>query len=289
MVAQDYLQGTKNMALLINTNTAALSGQKNLAASNTAMASSIDKLSSGLRINSSSDDAAGLAVSEGLRAQTRGFKQALSNSTQGVAMLQTADAALQTVSDTLIRMRELAVQSASDGLTDTERAYVNDEFTALSDEIDRVSTVTEYNGQKLLDGTAGTAGLLTFQVGTRNTGDDRITIAMADTDATALGVNASAVDTLTNSQGAIDDIDAALEILSSRRATLGATVNRMGKAIENLETAVENLGIADGNIRDVDVARESANLAKYTVLQQAGVAMLAQANAVPQLALRLLG
>ena len=276
------------MALLINTNSAALQGQKNLTRTNAAMGRSIDKLSSGMRITSSSDDAAGLAVSEGLRAQTRGFKMALSNGAQGVAMLQTADSAMQTVSDTLVRMRELAVQSASDGLTDTERAYVNTEFTALGGEIDRISNATEYNGQKLLDGTAGTLGTLTFQVGTRNTANDRITIAMGDLDATALGVNASSVATLTGAQTAIDDIDTALDTLSTRRATLGATVNQLGRAIENLGSTVENLGIADGNIRDVDVAQESANLAKSSVLQQAGVAMLAQANAAPQLALRLL-
>ena len=277
------------MALLIYTNTAALAGQKSLTKVNNGLSNSIGKLSSGMRINSASDDAAGLAVSEGLRAQTRGFKQALSNGTQGVAMLQTADSAMQTISDTLIRMRELAVQSASDGLTDTERAYVNTEFTQMAAEIDRISNVTEYNGQNLLDGTAGTAGTLTFQVGTRNSTDDRVTIAMADTDSTALGVNASAVDTLSNAQTAIDDIDAALDTLNDRRSTLGATVNKLGKAIDNLGSTVENLSVADGNIRDVDVAAESASLAKSNVLQQAGVAMLAQANAAPQLALRLLG
>ena len=276
------------MPLLINTNNSSLAVQKSLSKANTAMHMSVGKLSSGSRINSASDDAAGLAVSEGLRAQTRGFQQASSNATQGVAMLQTADSALQTVSDTLVRMRELAVQSASDGLTDTERAHVNEEFTKLSSEIDRVSNVTEYNGQKLLDGTAGTSGTLTFQVGTRNTSDDRITIAMTDTDATALGVNASAVDTLTNAQGAIDDIDAALSTLNTRRSGLGATMNQLGKAIENLGSTVENLSVADGNIRDVDVARESAQLSRNQVVQQASVAMLAQANAAPQLALRLL-
>jgi len=276
------------MPLLINTNQSSLSVQKSLTRANSATQMSVGKLSSGSRINSSADDAAGLAVSEGLRAQTRGFQQAVSNANQGVAMLQTADSALQTVSDTLVRMRELAVQSASDGLTDTERAHVNSEFSALADEIDRVSNVTEYNGQNLLDGTAGTAGTLTFQVGTRNSANDRITIAMADTDATALGVNASAVDTLTNAQTAIDDIDSALETLNSRRAGLGATMNQLGKAIENLSTTVENLSVADGNIRDVDVARESANLSRNQVIQQAAVAMLAQANTSPQLALRLL-
>jgi len=276
------------MALQINTNTSSLSSQKNLTKTNATLGASINKLSSGMRITSSSDDAAGLAVSEGLRAQTRGFRQASSNASQGVAMLQTADSAMQTVSDTLIRMRELAVQSASDGLTDTERAFVNTEFSEMKNEITRVSNVTEYNGTKLLDGTAGTSGTLTFQVGTRNSANDRVTIAMGDLDSTALGVNASAVDTLTNSQTAIDDIDAAISTLSDRRSTLGATVNRMGKAIENLGSTVENLGIADGNIRDVDVAYESAKFSQSNVLQQAGVAMLSQANAAPQLALRLL-
>lgn len=277
------------MSLMINTNQSSLAVQKTLASSNTMMQSSVGKLSSGMRINSSSDDAAGLAVSEGLRAQTRGFKQAASNATQGVAMLQTADSAMQTMSDTLVRMRELAVQSASDGLTDTERAYVDTEFQALSTELTRISDVTEYNGQNLLDGTAGDgSGTLTFQVGTRNTTNDRITITMGDTDSTALGVNASAVGTLTDAQSAIDDIDGALDTLNNRRAGLGATVNQMSKAIDNLGSTIENLGVADGNIRDVDVAAESANFSKSQVLQQAGVAMLAQANTIPQLALRLL-
>lgn len=278
------------MPLLINTNQGSLSVQKSLAKTNAGMTNSIGKLSTGSRINSSSDDAAGLAISEGLRAQTKGFKQAMSNATQGVAMLQTADSAMQTQSDTLNRMRELAVQAASDGLTDTERAHVNTEFGKLIEELDRVSSVTEYNGQKLLDGTAGDgAGNLTFQVGTRNTADDRITIEMIDMDAAALGVDASAVDSLANAQTAIDDIDAALETLNSHRTDVGSTVNRLGVAIENLGSTIENLGVADGNIRDVDVAAESANLSKNQVLQQAGVAMLAQANSAPQLALRLLG
>lgn len=278
------------MPLLINTNQGSLSVQKSLAKTNAGMTNSIGKLSTGSRINSSSDDAAGLAISEGLRAQTKGFKQAMSNATQGVAMLQTADSAMQTQSDTLNRMRELAVQAASDGLTDTERAHVNTEFGKLIEELDRVSSVTEYNGQKLLDGTAGDgAGNLTFQVGTRNTADDRITIEMIDMDAAALGVDASAVDSLANAQSAIDDIDAALETLNDHRTDVGSTVNRLGVAIENLGSTIENLGVADGNIRDVDVAAESANLSKNQVLQQAGVAMLAQANSAPQLALRLLG
>ncbi|PIE17280.1 MAG: flagellin FliC [Proteobacteria bacterium] len=273
----------------INTNAGSIAVQNTLRSSNVAMQDSISRLSSGMRINSASDDAAGLAVSEGLRAQTRGFQQAARNANEGVAMLQTADSAYQTISDTLIRMRELAVQSASDGLTDTERAYVNTEFTQLSSEITRISDVTEYNGQNLLDGTAGDSGTLTYQVGTRNTANDRVTIALADTDAAALGVDSSTVDSLANAQTAIDTIDAALDTLNTRRSTLGATVNQLTQAVDNLGTTVENLGIANGQIRDVDVASESANFSKAQVLQQAGVSMLAQANSTPQLALKLLG
>ncbi|PKN54047.1 MAG: flagellin FliC [Deltaproteobacteria bacterium HGW-Deltaproteobacteria-14] len=276
------------MPLTIGTNGSSLAVQKTLTTSNSGLNSSIKKLSSGMRITSSSDDAAGLAVAEGLKAQTRGYQQGMSNAQQGVAMLQTADSAQQTISDTLIRMRELAVQASSDSLTDTERAYVNTEFTALAGEIDRTSNVTEYNGQKLLDGTAGAAGTLTFQVGTRNTSDDRVTMALADSDATALGVNAATVDSLANAQASIDSIDAAIDTLNTSRATVGATMNQLGRAIDNLGSTIENLSVAEGGIRDVDVAQESANFSKQQVLQQAGVSMLAQANASPQFALRLL-
>ena len=277
------------MPLTIGTNSSSLGVQKALNTSNTALSGSIKKLSSGLRITSSADDAAGMAVAEGLKAQTRGFQQGMANAQQAVAMLQTADSAQQTISDTLVRMRELAVQASSDSLTDTERAYVNTEFTNLAGEIDRTSAVTEYNGQKLLDGTAGAAGTLTFQVGTRNTANDRITVALADSDSTALGVNAASVDSLANAQASIDSIDAALDTLNTARSTVGATMNQLGKAIDNLGSTVENLSVAEGGIRDVDVAKESANFSKQQVLQQAGVSMLAQANASPQFALRLLG
>ncbi|MFT7579328.1 MAG: flagellin [Myxococcota bacterium] len=277
------------MALNINTNAGSIAVQNKLRVSNGAMNQSIQRLSSGMRINSAKDDAAGLAVAEGLKAQGKGFSQAMRNANEGIGMLQTADSAMQTVSDTFVRMRELAVQSASDNLTDTERAYVNTEFTELIDEVDRISETSEYNGIKLLDGTAGTAGTLTFQVGTRNTANDRITIDMGDTDATALGVNAASVDTLTNAQSAIDAIDGALDTLNTRRATLGATQNRMGKAVDNLGSTIENLTTAEGQIRDVDVASESAEFSRSQVLQQAGVSMLSQANSSPQLALRLLG
>jgi flagellin len=275
--------------MAIMTNVGSLSAQNNLVATGAMMSKSISRLSSGLRVQSAADDAAGMAVSENMRAQLRGFQQALRNANDGVSVLQTGESGYQSISDMLVRMRELAVQSATDSLSDTERAYLNTEFTDLASEIDRVSDTVEYNGINLLDGTAGTAGTLTFQVGTRNSANDRITITLSDLDSTALGVNASAVDTLANSQTAIDDIDAALDSLATQRSGLGAAINQLSQASTHLGRTVENYGTAVGQIRDTDVAQESANFAKAQVLQQAGVAMLAQANSTPGLALRLLG
>jgi flagellin len=204
--------------MAIMTNVGSLSAQTNVSQTSQMMGKSIARLSSGLRVQSAADDAAGMAVSEGMRAQLRGFQQAARNASDGVSMLQTAESGYQSISDSLVRMRELAVQSGNDSITDTERAYINTEFQDLTTEIDRVSNSVEYNGIKLLDGTAGTAGSVTFQVGTRNTSDDRVTVSLGDIDATSLGVNASAVDTLANSQTAIDDIDAALNTLATSRS-----------------------------------------------------------------------
>ncbi len=276
-------------ALGIMTNSASMTAQNNVSQTAQAMGKSIARLSSGLRVQSAADDAAGMAVSEGMRAQLRGFQQAARNANDGVSLLQTAESGYQSISDSLVRMRELAVQASNDSITDTERAYINTEFSDLSSEIDRISNSTEYNGIKLLDGTAGTAGTVTFQVGTRNSADDRIAVSLGDIDATSLGVNASAVDSLTNAQTAIDDIDAAMDSLATSRSNLGSNINHLTQASVHLGRTIENYGAAVGNIRDVDVASESANFAKTQVLQQAGVAMLAQANATPGLALRLLG
>ena len=276
--------------LAINTNIPSITAQKSLLRTQRSLQTTVARLSSGKRLNSAADDAAGMAVSTGLNAQLRGYHQAVRNASDGVAILQTAEGAYNAISDTLIRMRELAVQSASDGLTDTERTYVDTEFQALKSEIDRVSNVTEYNGQMLLDGTAGDgSGNMTFQVGTRNTANDRITITLADQDTTALGINGAAVGSLANAQSAITSIDTALDSLSKDRATLGSTINHMTAAIDNLSSTIENVSKAASQIQDADMATESAHLARSQVLQQAGVAMLAQANQSPGLALRLLG
>lgn len=277
--------------LAINTNVGSLVAQNNLGKAGRALNTSIERLSSGLRINSASDDAAGMAVSEGLRAQTEGFKQAMENANDAVSILSTAEGAMNSISDTLVRMRELAVQAANDSLTGTERGYINTEFTQLATEITRISDVAEFNGIKVMDGTAGAAtnGALVFQVGTRSTANDRIGITLADVDATSLSVNASAVDTLANAQTAITAVDAAISTLATSRATLGATMNQLTSAVDNLATTVENMSAANSQIRDTDVAAESANFTKSQVLMQAGTSMLSQANAVPNLALRLLG
>jgi len=275
--------------LAINTNVASLGAQRNLSITGRAMNASIERLSSGLRINSAADDAAGIAVAEGLRAQNLGFRQAVENANDAGAILATAEGAYNSIADTLIRMRELAVQAASDGLTDTERGYVNTEFAQLLTEIDRISNVTEYNGINLLDGSAGTSGAMVFQVGTRNSANNQIGITLSDQDATALAVNGETVETLANAQGAITVIDTAISTLATDRAVLGATQNILTSAIDNLGVTIENLSAAQSQIRDTDVAFESAEFTKSQVLMQAGVAMLAQANATPNLALRLLG
>ena len=276
-------------ALAIMTNAGSLRAQSNLANTGRNMNKAIGRLSSGLRVQSAADDAAGLAVSENMRGQLRGFKQALRNANDGVSILQTAESAYQSISDSLIRMRELAIEAANDSLGDTERGFLDTEFQDLITEITRISDVTEFNGIKLLDGSAGAAGTMTFQVGTRNTVDDRVTVSLTDQDSTTLGVNASAVDSLASAQSAVDDIDAALEDLNTDRADLGATINALNVSITNLSTTIENYGAAVGVIRDADIGAESAEFARHQVLQQAGVAMLSQANALPNLALRLLG
>jgi flagellin len=276
--------------LAINTNVASIGAQRSLAVSNRNLSSSIEKLSSGLKINSASDDAAGIAVAEGLRAQVKGFQQASENANDAMALISTAEGSYNATSDTLIRMRELAVQASSDSLTDTERAYINTEFTQLITEITRVADVAEYNGIQLLDGSAGDGnGNMVFQVGTRNSVNDQVTIELKDQDATELGVNALTTDNLVNSQNAIDTIDTAIGQLATDRATLGSTLNQLTAAVDNLGITIENLSAAKSQITDTDVAAESAEFTKNQVVMQAGVSMLAQANGLPNLVLRLLG
>ena len=277
------------MALRINTNSASVFAQKHLSRSQERLSSNFAKLSSGLRITKAADDAGGLGVSEVLRAQIKSLGAAVRNTNDGISILQTAESAYQSISDTLIRMRELAVEAANDSLSSVERGFLDTEFQDLEAEITRISNVTEFNGIQLLDGTAGDAGAMTFQVGTRNSVNDRITVTMEDQDSTELGVADDDVTTLATAQTAITGIDDALESLNTDRASLGSTINSLTVAVTNLSSTIENYGAAVGTIRDADIGAESANFARQQVLQQAGVSMLSQANALPNLALRLLG
>jgi len=274
--------------LAIMTNMGSVTAQKNLSDNSVNLQKSISRLSSGLRINSASDDAAGMAVATGLRAQLKGYQQAQRNANDAVAIINTAEGGLNSISDTLIRMRELAVQAASDGLTDTERGYVQTEFSDLQADIDRIAGATEYNGTKLLNGTAGASGSMVFQVGTRNGTNDQVKVNFKDMDASAITVKAAKVSNLASAQSAITTIDASIGKLSNHRATLGSKINVLTQASSNLGTTIENVSAGLSSIRDADVAQESAAFSSSLVLQQAGVAMLAQANQAPNLALRLL-
>jgi flagellin len=276
------------MALSIMTNVSSLNAQRNLQQTTQMLESSLAKLSSGYRITKAGDDAAGLGVSENLRAQIRSLQVAQRNAFDGVNVVQVAEGSFNEISNILIRMRELSMQAASDGIGDTERGYLDTEFQALISEVDRIVDTTEFNGQKLIDGSLSGANALTFQVGIRNTANDSISLDIADSHASALGIDTLDVTSKANAQTALDAIDAAIQTMSSQRAALGALGNRLNSTIANLGVAYENLSAANSRIRDVDVAVETSALTRSQILLQAGVAVLAQANAVPQVALSLL-
>ena len=274
-------------ALSLQTNIGSLTAQRNLRKNERGLHTAMGRLSSGLRINQASDDAAGLSISEKLRAQVRGLSQAQRNANDGVSLIHTAEGALNETSDMLIRMRELAVQSANGTLGASERIAVNREFTALKAEIDRISNVTEFNGLKLIDGSLSTG--LTFQVGLNNNSNDQITISVSSSVATALGLTAGmTLSTSTGAQNSLAIIDTAISTVASRRGDLGAVQNRLYSTINNLSAAHENLSAANSRIRDTDVAAESANFTRGQILMQSGIAVLAQANQLPSMAISLL-
>ena len=279
------------MTLSILTNATSLNAQKNLAATTDMLSSSISKLSSGMRINKASDDAAGLGISENLKADIRSLSQAQRNANDGISMSQVAEGGMNEMQGIVSRMRELGVQSANATLGKDERGYIQTEFTQLRNEINRISAVTEFNGQKLIDGSAS-AGL-SFQVGMQNSANDRIAMSITKLTTSTLGstslhIASATLSTVTGAQNALAAFDKAITQLSSARSKVGAVQNRMNVTVSNLATAVENLSAANGRIRDVDVASESANMTKAQILSQAGLAVLAQANQLPQSALSLL-
>jgi flagellin len=279
------------MSISVLTNVASLNAQRNLATTQANLASSIGKLSSGMRINTAADDAAGLGISENLQANIRSLAQAQRNANDGISLSQVAEGGMNEMQGIVSRMRELSVQSANSTLGSNERGYIQTEYTQLSQEINRISSVTDFNGQKLLDGSAS-AGL-TFQIGIQNTGNDRLAMSIGKLTTSTLGsaslhIASASLSTATNAQLAIGTFDRAIQQLSQARAKVGAVQNRMTVTVSNLATAQENLTAANSRIRDVDVASESANLTKAQILSQAGLAVLAQANQLPQSALSLL-
>ena len=293
----------------INHNIAAMVGQDSIARSQKALGRSLEKLSTGLRINRASDDAAGLAVSEQLRTQVRGTSQAKRNAEDGIALLQIAEGAANEVSAILQRMRELAIQSSNDTLTTTERGYTDNEFQALMSEISRISQATQYNGMTLLDGEAGSFGVSggvssVLHIGANN--NNNVVAGTIDTmrveiDAITLGalgltltegangaLGATAITTQSAAFNAIESIDSAVQSVSSMRAGIGAVVNRLETAINNLANQEFNMQNAESIIRDVDFASETTNFTKSQILSQASMAMLGQANANPSTVLSLL-
>jgi len=275
------------MAMRINTNATSLRAQQNLSEAQSSLTSNIERLSSGLRINRAGDDSAGSSISSKLSADVRGLKQASRNTNDAVSVIQTAEGAMGEIGGILTRMRELAVQSANGGtMTSTERQYVDQEFQLLESEINRIVGVTEFNGQNLINGDLSTG--VDFQVGMNNTSSDRIALTITNADATNLGLNDDALTTQTGAQQAIDALDSAIQSVATSRGTLGTTQNRLTVTLSNLANMHENLSAANSRIKDVDIAEESASMTRNQILQQAGVAVLAQANALPQSALALI-
>jgi flagellin len=269
------------MALVINHNMSSINAQRNLANTGRSLKSSFEKVSSGLRINKAADDAAGLGVAENLDAASRSAKVAMRNTNDGISVVQTAEGATSEVGNIVKRMRELAVQSSSETLATAERSYVQDEFAQLSSEVDRISAVTEFNGLKL---TNGSDSQVSVQVGVNNTSNDRITITMGDLRSTALGVDTTtmSLNTSASAQSAITALDTALDSINSIRSDYGAVQNRLGDSLVNMEVYDENLQAAESQIRDVDFASETAEMAKNQIMQQAGMSVLAQSGQAQQ-------
>jgi flagellin len=273
----------------VNTNIVSLNAQRNLTSSQGSLAVAMQRLSSGLRVNSSKDDAAGLAIAERMNAQVRGMNVAIRNANDGISLAQTAEGALAKVGDALQRMRELAVQARNATNGDDDKDSLGKEFAQLGEEITRVLGGTTFNGTAIL----ATADTLTFQVGANTTANDSIDIDTEDltADATLTAVTGATIDNTSDATTLatiIDDIDTAIDTVNTQRATFGATQNRFDAVIANLSTAVENQSAARGRIMDADFATETSNLSRAQILQQAGTAMVAQANQLPQQVLTLL-
>jgi len=280
------------MGLRIRTNVDSLVAQRGLSNSNTELSNSYEKLSSGLRINRSADDAAGLAISENLRSKVRGLNQARRNANDGVSLVQVAESGLSEMGNIMVRMRELTVQAASDTVGDREKGYIQKEFNQLSQEIDRISETTEFNGMQLLKSSDKSDGIK-VQVGYNGTANDQLTLKFTDNadgiNAETLGVKSTNLVTSDRDEIAanLEAIDSGLETIASSRAVLGSLQSRLGTAINSISQGSETMTAAT-RIRDVDFAEETARMTQNRILSQAGLAVLSQANTRPEMALALL-
>jgi len=266
------------MGLRINTNVSSLNAQRNLSGTRVAQQKVLEQLSSGQRINRAGDDAAGLAISENLKAQIKGLGQAERNAQDGISLVQIAEGALGEVSNILIRLRELAVQAASDTIGATERKFLNVEFEQLTTEIDRIANSTEFNRVPILN---GSGSVFDIQIGTRNDPlADRLTFdaSGADVNVAALGLNLASVSDKISAQNSLSSIDQAIQTVSGIRADFGAMQNRLQSTINNIQISTENLAAANSRIRDADVASATSELTRTNILMQAGTSVLAQAN-----------
>ncbi len=275
------------MPIIVQTNVASLETQKNVNRTQSALAKSFNRLSSGFRINSAADDAAGLAISESMKSKIRSYVVAERNANDAISMTQTAEASLGEMHSILGRLRELAMQGANGSMTETDRGYLNTEFVALQEEMARIQGSAKFNGKHLLNATATD---ITFQIGLDNASSDQITLTFGGLGLTSLlasGTNVSGASS-TNSLTALSEIDDALTTISTLRARYGAGMNRLEVTTSSIQTMRLNLSAANSRIRDVDVAEETAMLSRNQILSQAGVSVLSQANQLPQMALNLL-
>lgn len=273
------------MALRINSNLSALNAQRGLSSVSGRLERNFQRLSTGLRITSAADDAAGLGISERLRAQIASLSQAQRNANDGISLTQTAEGSLNEVSNILIRMRELATAAANGTVSDSDKATLNSEFTDLINEVDRIAQSSDFNNVKLLDGSTTS---ITFQVGAGVTANDTIAVSLSSSLGSDLGITSLDISSAGSSTTAITAIDSAIDSVSATRGRLGAAQNRLQSTIANLGVSIESLSAANSRIRDVDVAAETADLTRNSILQQAAISVLSQANLQPQTALRLL-
>ena len=277
------------MGFRINTNIGAMNAHKNATMNNIGLDKSLNALSSGLRINKAADDAAGLAIANQLSAQSQGLGQAISNSNDGIGLIQTADGALEEYGNILKRVRVLAIQASNDTQSTSSRGYIQLEVDALLEEAEDIATTTKFNGISLLDATGGATGSFTFQVGAYN--GDTQTVAIGTNTVSAIagrGAASISVSSFTNAQSTITTMDTAIDALDGKRAVLGAAQNKLESTVRNISVTQVNIAAAESQIRDVDFAAESANFAKHNILAQSGSYAMSQANAVQQNVLRLL-